>query len=556
MMNQTRTMLLLALLGVLYCLFQAWEQDYAPVPALVVAETPAASVSSPAVLPGVIEVPGSESKAAPAAGKLITLSTDKLRLTVDTRGGSIVRGELLDYTASIDQAAPVRLLDDGRNEFFVAENGLVSSNGVAPDHHAVFTASADHYALGGEQRQLKVDLRWNDASGIEVIKSYVLERGSYVVKLEQTVRNGGTQPWIGNAYEQFERVQPPHPSSWFTNITNPSLGFMGAGWYSPENKFDSRALGDFVKEPMQHTITGGWAAMLQHYFFAAWIPPAGEAIQYSTAVRNPNSAEPIYLLRALGPSFQLASGQQGSASARLFIGPKLQGTLDSIAPGLDLTSNYGWLTVIADPLHWLLSKMYLITGNWGLAIILLVLLLKVAMWKLTAAQFRSGARMRQLQPRVQALRERYGDDKMKLQQAMMELYKKEQVNPMGGCLPMLIMMPVFFGLYRVLMESVELRHAPFYGWIHDLSAADPYFILPAIYVIVMMMSQHLTPTTGLDPTQAKMMKIMPLMFAVLFAFFPSGLVLYWVINQGTSLLQQWLITRQIERSGAKALTAS
>jgi YidC/Oxa1 family membrane protein insertase len=234
----------------------------------------------------------------------------------------------------------------------------------------------------------------------------------------------------------------------------------------------------------------------------------------------------------------------------------LQGTLDQVAPGLDLTTNYGWLTVVAQPLHWLLSELHALTGNWGVAIILLVLGLKAALWKLTAAQFRSGAKMRKLQPRVNALKERYGDDKMKMQQAMMELYKKEKVNPMSGCLPVLVTMPVFFGLYRVLMESVELRHSPFFGWIHDLSAPDPFFVLPVLYVLVMLATQWLSPAaSGMDPAQQKMMKVMPVLFGVMFFFFPAGLVLYWVVNGATSLTQQWFITRSVDRAEDKAKAA-
>jgi YidC/Oxa1 family membrane protein insertase len=296
--------------------------------------------------------------------------------------------------------------------------------------------------------------------------------------------------------------------------------------------------------------------MLQHYFFVAWIPKADEASTFSTSVTNPETATPIYLIRAVGPSMTVAPGQNATSSASLYVGPKLQGTLDSVAPGLELSTNYGWLTVIAQPLHWLLSQLHAFVGNWGLAIIALVLLIKAALWKLTATQFRSGAKMRKLQPRVNALKERYGDDKVKMQQAMMELYKKEKVNPMTGCLPVLVTMPIFFGLYRVIMESVELRQAPFFGWIHDLSAPDPFFVLPVLYVLVMLATQWLTPpAAGMDPAQAKMMKVMPVLFGVMFFFFPAGLVLYWVTNGLISLSQQWFITQQVERADQKVKTA-
>jgi len=563
-MNQTRTFLIFALLAVAFLLFQAWEKDYGPQPPVAAAATNAA--------PGADNsVPGASASTAPAAvpgtvseasAQLITVSTDVLRLTIDTRGGSVVRSELLTYpavprTKKDPDPAPVRMLDDDRAQYFVAQSGIVSNQGDAPDHRAVFSAAQTSYALTQGQDELKVDLTWQNAAGLKVTKTFALKRGSYVVTVDQKIDNGGSTAWAGNTYEQLQRVAPATQKSWWQNFSDPSShSFYGAAWYSPEDKMTTLPFADFAKKPLNHAITGGWASMLQHYFFVAWIPAAQDASTYSTSVLNPDTAQPVYLIRAVGPSINVAPGQSATSASRLYIGPKLQGTLDSVAPGLDLTTNYGWLTVVAQPLHWLLSQLHAIAGNWGVAIILLVLLLKGALWKLTAAQFRSGARMRKLQPRVNALKERYGDDKMKMQQAMMELYKKEKVNPMSGCLPVLITMPVFFGLYRVLMESVELRHAPFFGWIHDLSAPDPLFVLPVIYILVMLATQFLTPpAAGMDPAQQKMMKVMPVIFGFMFLFFPAGLVLYWVINGLTSLTQQWLITRSVDRAEEKAQTA-
>ncbi|PXV56957.1 protein translocase subunit yidC [Dyella jiangningensis] len=563
-MNQTRTFLIFALLAVAWLLFQAWEKDYGPhPPAVTAAATPAGADSS---VPGATSstsapasVPGTVSE---ASAQLITVSTDVLRLTIDTRGGSVVRSELLGYpvsprTKNNPDPAPVRLLDDDRAQYFVAQSGLVSNQGEAPDHRAVFSAAQTSYTLAQGQDALNVDLTWQDAAGLKVTKTFVLKRGSYVVTVDQKIENGGSTAWTGNSYEQLQRVAPAQQKSWWQNFSDPSShSFYGAAWYSPEDKMTTLPFADFAKKPLNHPITGGWASMLQHYFFVAWIPQAQEANTYSTSVINPDTAQPVYLIRAVGPSISVAPGQSQSTASRLYVGPKLQGTLDLVAPGLDLTTNYGMLTVVAQPLHWLLSKLHSISGNWGVAIILLVLLLKAALWKLTAAQFRSGAKMRKLQPRVNALKERYGDDKMKMQQAMMELYKKEKVNPMSGCLPVLITMPVFFGLYRVLMESVELRHAPFFGWVHDLSAPDPFFVLPVIYILVMLATQWLSPSAaGMDPAQQKMMKVMPVVFGFMFLFFPAGLVLYWVINGLTSLAQQWLITRSVERADEKAKEA-
>ncbi|QDE41476.1 membrane protein insertase YidC [Luteibacter pinisoli] len=563
-MNQTRTLLFFALMFVAYVLWTQWEQDYGPKPPAQA--TPAAQVDGkPAAdssVPGAAGPANVPSDTAAPAGKaeLVTLQNDVLRLTIDTRGGSIVRSELLYYpsapvTRKDPTPPPARLLDDNATMFFAAQDGLVSNNGAAPDHRALFHAEKTEAKLADGEKSVSLDLTWSDPSGVKVTKRYTLKRMDYVVDLDQRIDNGSQATWSGNAYQQLQRA-PAEKVNWFKSYTDPAQhSFFGAGWYSPESKFEPLPFTDFAKKPLSHAVTGGWISMLQHYFFVAWIPPADQNVTYTSTIVDPNSATPRYLVRAFGPAIQVAPGQVSDSVARLYIGPKLQGTLDAIAPGLDLTANYGWLTIIATPLHWLLSQLHAISGNWGVAIILLVLLIKAALFKLTDAQFRSGARMRKLQPRVQALKERYGDDRMKMQQAMMELYKKEKVNPMAGCLPILITFPIFIGLLRVLSESIELRHAPFFGWIHDLSAPDPFYVLPVLYFLVTLLTQRMMPTAGMDPTQAKMMKVMPLIFGVFFAFFPSGLVLYWTVNGATSLLQQWWINRSVDKAHEKARTA-
>ncbi|HET6804128.1 MAG TPA: membrane protein insertase YidC [Frateuria sp.] len=561
-MNQTRTFLLFALLAVAYLLWTAWEKDYAPAPAPT-----AAVAASSGTAPSDNTVPGAVGAATPAiastasasaaAGQLITISNDVLRLTVDTRGGSVVRADLLAYpaepvTRKHPNPPPVRLLDDAQAQYFVAQSGLVSAGGPAPDHRALFQSARTHYELADGVPEVRADLTWRQGD-IKVTKTYTLKRGQYVVALDQRIDNTGSTPWQGNAYEQLQRAPRPEHHGWLQNMTDPSAAsFYGAAWYSPEDHFQSLKFDKFQKDPLQQSFGGGWAAMLQHYFFAAWIPPAQQKATYSTDVVNAAGDHPTYLIRAVSPTLTVAPGQSQSTGARLYIGPKLVGTLDSVAPGLALATNYGVFTVIAQPMHALLSWLEKVSGNWGVAIILLVLIIKGLTWKLTAAQYRSSAKMRKLQPRVAALKERYGDDKQKMQMAMMELYKKEKVNPMTGCLPVLITIPIFYGLYEVLRESVELRQAPFVGWIHDLSAPDPFFVLPAVYTLVMLGQQYLMPATGMDPTQAKMMKFMPLIFAVLFAFFPAGLCLYYVVNGMVSLGQQWYITHKVENGEAKA----
>jgi YidC/Oxa1 family membrane protein insertase len=572
-MNQTRTFLMFALLAVAYLLFIAWEKDYAPPPAqpTVAGASSAAIASSDGSVPGAM--PGASSAAASAAApaiatdathagqapsQLISVDTDVLHLLVDTRGGSVVHADLLAYpnaprTHKQPNPPPTVLLANDDAHFFVAQSGLVSSSDTAaqdqPNHQALFHSEHTAYTLANGQNELQVELTWQDAAGLKVTKTYSFKRGSYVIGVSQRIDNGAAKTWQGNAYQQLLRAEPPKPGSWLKNYTDPeSRSFQGAGWYTGE-KFEKLAFKDFAekKDALDSDIKGGWAAMLRLYFFAAWIPPANQTDHYVTQTINPGSAHPRYLIRAVGPALSVAPGQSVDSQARLYVGPNVQGTLDAIAPGLDLSIDYGMFKIIAVPMHAVLSFFHAITKNWGLAIILLVLLIKGVTWKLTAMQYKSSAKMRKLAPRIQALKERYGDDKQKMQQATMELYKKEKVNPMGGCLPVLITMPVFYGLFYVLEYSLELRHAAFL-WIPDLSAPDPFYILPIIYALVMLGTQWLNPVAaGMDPAQAKMMKVMPLLFTVMFAFFPAGLCLYYAVNGLVGLGQQWWVTHHVDR---------
>ena len=584
-MNQTRTFLMFALLAVSYFLFLAWEKDYvAPVQTAVTtavsgstAGAPASAAiddSVPAAIPGdsppsasapVASVAAPVAPALPAA-QLITVRTDVLDLTLDTRGGSLVRAELLAYpskapTHKTPQPPSTVLLNTASATYFVAQSGLVSSGDTPPkdqpNHQALFHSERTAYALAPGQNDLKVDLVWQDAAGLKVTKTYTFKRGSYEIDLTQHIDNGTTTAWAGNAYGQLLRVEPPKVTGWLKSFIDPEArSFQGAAWYTGE-KFEKLSFKEFSepKDRLDGSFKGGWAAMLRLYFFAAWIPPANQTAHYVTQTIDAGSAQPRYLIRAVGPALHVAPGQSLDSQARLYVGPNVQGKLDAIAPGLDLTIDYGMLKIIAVPMHAVLSLLHGIAPNWGVAIILLVLLIKGLTWKLTAVQYRSSARMRKLAPRLKALKERYGDDKQKMQQATMELYKKEKVNPMGGCLPVLITMPVFYGLYYVLMDSLELRHAAFL-WIPDLSAPDPLYILPIIYAVVMLGTQWLNPVAaGMDPTQAKMMKVMPLLFTVMFAFFPAGLCLYYAVNGIVGLGQQWWITHHIDREEVVAKPA-
>ncbi|HEX7915563.1 membrane protein insertase YidC [Rudaea sp.] len=557
-MSSTRSFLLLALLAISYMLYSAWEQDYGAKPAV---PTPAAAAGSNATPPtansgndvpaaataaNATAVPTAADAGKEPAAQTISVATDVLHVEISTLGGSLVRADLLAYPIDPkDKTKPVRLLDDGTAHFFVAQTGLVSSSGVAPSHKTPFNAEKTSYELATGTDKIEVPLTWNDASGISVRKVYVFTRGSYLIETREEVANTGTAAWTGNEYRQLQRTAPPAQSGGLFSVYNSeAYAFVGAAWYA-QGKFNKLAFAKFSESPLNNTeVSGGWVALLQHYFFAAFIPTAGEADQYSTSVLQDH-----YLIRALSPALTVAPNATGTFATRLYVGPKLQSDLANVAPGLELTADYGILTFIAQPMHWVLVQLHKLTGNWGVAIILLVLLLKLALYKPSEAQYRSMAKMKQFQPRLEALKERYGDDKQKLNAATMELYKKEKINPLGGCLPILIQMPIFFALLWVLQESVELRQAPFFGWIQNLSAPDPLFILPILNGVAMLATQWLSPASpGMDPMQQRMMKFMPLIFAVMFAFAPAGLTLYWTVNGWLSLLQQWIITKRVGAS--------
>lgn len=560
-MTSTRPVLLFALLFVGYFIYGAWQQDYgaklvtastAPAPAVdTPATTPTAPADVPAQVTAAATVPAvpTEEKTA----QTIDVQTDLLRVAISTSGGSLLRADLLAYLIDPkDQTQPVRLLDDGAAHYFVAQSGLISNGAPAPSHKAVFSAQKNSYALAAGEDRIEVPLTWQDASGLSVRKVYVFTRGSYLIDAREEINNGGSAPWTGNEYRQLQRVPPVVAKSGLFSVYNPeAYAFAGAAWYA-QSKFNKLAFAKFADSPLKQEVTGGWAAMLQHYFFATWIPAAGETDQFSTDVVSVDGT-PRYLIRTVSPAVTIAPNQSATIATRLYVGPKLQNDLTNIAPGLELTADYGILTVISQPLHWILVQLHKLVGNWGLAIILLVLLIKLVLYKPSEAQYRSMAKMKQFQPRLQALKERYGDDKQKLNAATMELYQKEKINPLGGCLPILIQMPIFLGLLWVLQESVELRQAPFFGWIQNLSAPDPYFILPILNGVAMMATQWLSPAApGMDPMQARMMKTMPLIFAVMFAFAPAGLTLYWTMNGWLSLLQQWIITKRVGSETTKA----
>ena len=562
-MNQTRTFLLIAWLAVAFLLFQQWQ---AP-------KVPASTASAPAPITQSASQTGSSLPALPnsavapvnaalptgvePSSQTVEIVTDIFRLTVDLKGASIVRAELLTYPLEKKTgSANVLMLDTAPADFFVAQSGWLTKNGLnAPTHEAMFqTADGKNtFTLADGQDSISVPFIWTDpASGVRLTKTLVLTRGSFTVKQVQELHNTGTAPWSGFAYQQLKRIAPPPPPK-HAGLTNPdSFSFVGSAWYSPADKYEKVKFtdytdGDGVLRSPNKAVADGWFGMLQHHFVTVWLPGKGDTQTYTLA-KEGNPAQPFYIIRGVSNESVLAPGATMTREDQLWIGPKAQKAMNSVHPTLDLSVDYGIFAFLSQPLFWLLSKLHDLLGNWGWAIIAIVVVLKALLFPLSAKQYQSMAKMRAIQPRIEALKERYGDDRQKFAMAQMELYKKEKINPAAGCLPMLIPIPIFLALYWVLVESVELRQAEWIGWINDLTAPDPFFILPVINLVVMFLTQKLTPTPGMDPLQKKMMTFMPLIFGVMMAFFPAGLVLYWVTNGLLGLAQQYYMTKKYAQS--------
>ena len=532
----------------------AWQEDYGPQPVQQAADSrdeivdapldPASSDDIPAitdtttadVAPDIGAPPGEASGTAP----VITVSTDVFDVEISTIGGTLQGASLKDYPVAKDRPDElVRLLDTAGATFGLIESGVRAAGGAAEATHlANFSAASSNFDLG-DADALVVPLTWTDASGISVVKRYRFTRGSYRIDLEQTVINGSESEWRGAEYIRIKRRSAPIERSMFDVD---SYSFIGPIVYDGDGS-EKLKRDDLIDDgPYEYNAQRGWIGSIQHHFVRAVVPPAGTEYRYSVAVRD-DVATSSAIRRGV---VSVAPGSQETLATALFVGPKLQSQLEEIDDSLKLTVDYGWLTIISQPLFWLLSFVYEnIMSNWGVAIIIVTFLIKLAFYKLTESSGRSMAKMRNLQPRMKALQDRYKDDRQALSQAMMDLYKREKVNPAAGCLPILIQMPFFLAFYWVLLESVEMRQAPFALWITDLSARDPFFILPLIMGAAMLMQQKLNPAPT-DPVQAKVMQIMPIMFTVFFAFFPSGLVLYWVTNTVLSIAQQWKINRVVE----------
>lgn len=476
-------------------------------------------------------------------GQRIKVVTDLFEADIDTAGGDLRRLILNKHRAAHVSDGNFVLMDDGQKPMlYIAQTGLLG-NGL-PNHKSQFTSKINHYTLADGAASQEVRLTWA-GNGITVDKIYTFNRGSYVIDVAYQINNGSESAIAPSAYYQIVHDSKSKQGS----ALMPT--FTGGAYYTEVDKFKKINFADMEKDELSVTTKDGWIGVIEHYFASAWIPPAGVQRELTTK----KLAEDIFAVRAVLPAVNIAAGTNTEIKARLFAGPQTQADLMAAAPGLEYAVDYGWLTVVAKPLFWVLSKLHGLVNNWGVAIILLTVLIKAAFYPLSAASYKSMAQMRELAPRLQSMKEKFGDDKQKMQQAMMEMYRSEKINPMGGCLPILIQIPVFIALYWVLLGSVELRHAPFFGWIQDLSAPDTLFgtlpwinmpigLLPILMGATMIIQTHLNPAPT-DPIQAKVMKIMPVVFSIFFFFFPAGLVLYWLVNNILSIWQQWFVNKSI-----------
>lgn len=552
-MENQRLLLVLALGFVSFLIWEAWIGEHAPkpAPAPTVAAAPAEAGSAPRDVPVAPEAPPPPGAARQGSvlpeGTRIHVQTDVYDIELDTTGGDLRHVGLRRYPESVQHKdIPFVLMRDSGGEVFVAQSGLRASSGSAPDHYAVFQADKTDYTLADGQDQLNVQLHWTGPDGVKVTKTYTFHRGSYVIDLTQTVDNTSAEEWRGVAYQQLQRQAPASKGSHIGS----TYTYTGGVLSTAEKNYEKLSFDDMTKTPLDRTVTGGWAAMIQHYFVGALVPDQTQTgTYYSLAAGNER-----FVLGRSGPLTTVPVGGSTTFSSKLYVGPKLQDVMAKVAPHLELTVDYGKLTIIAEPLFWALRHIHSLLGNWGWSIIILTVLIKAAFYKLSETSYRSMANMRKLAPKLQSLKERYGDDKQKLNQAMMEMYRTEKVNPLGGCLPIVVQIPVFIALYWMLLESVELRQAPFMGWIVDLSQQDPYYVLPLIMGVTMFIQQKLSPAPP-DPMQAKIMMAMPIIFTFMFLWFPSGLVLYWVVNNTLSITQQYIITRRIEAGEQKKAAA-
>jgi YidC/Oxa1 family membrane protein insertase len=559
-MDLRRSIILVALAVVSYMLILAWNEDYGQVKnnnkitqtinhEQALEENTQSSINHSTSNSDDFSIPEENNSIVTDTAiknlntQLIHVSTDVLDIKIDLKGGNIVSATLPNYKTSLGSEEPLSILEK-TNRHYVVESGLFGKNGFDSSKNGPlpqYNSEKTEYVLSDDGQELNIDLKYQDKSGVNLIKRYQFKRDDYLIKVSYLIENQSQDTWEANFSGKIVRDQSSDPSS------QTSMGmqsFLGMALSSPEKPYEKYDFSDLKESPINQTIQGGWVAFIQHYFLSAWIPSADVQHTYQSRFKNG-----LHLMGFISPVTQVAPGESKTIEASLYIGPKIIERLEQVAPKLDLTVDYGWLFFIAYPLFVLLDFLHSILGNWGLAIIGVTVVVKALFFKLSAASYRSMANMRRVAPKLKALKDQYGDDRQKMSGAMMELYKKEKINPLGGCLPILVQMPVFIALYWVILESVQLRHAPFMFWITDLSVKDAYFVLPILMGISMYIQMQLNPAPP-DPMQAKIMKIMPVMMTIFFLWFPSGLVLYWLVNNILSISQQWVITRQIEKAAA------
>jgi len=552
-LEQIRNFLLIALAMVVFLIWQAWQTDYGP---KTPTAAPTATSSTPSLPANTVKggdqsaVTHADVPAAPAQEKqqqaaapktalepveLLKVRTDQFDVGINLHGGGLEVLKLLAFDESAQQPdIPFTLLNNQPPNIFMVQSGLLGPP-QAPNHRVTFESRQREYRMQDGEKQLVVPLFWQSDDGVEVTKRYIFTRGSYVIGLEYLIKNNSSKAWDTRLYGQFQRAEVAAKGGLFRTYT-----YTGGVISQPEKPYSKIKFGDMGDANLDVSYKGGWVAMIQHYFAGALVPdPQAENYYYSKALGNS-----LFVLGVMTPAQAIQPGQSGTLSLKIYTGPKDQDRMKALAPYLERTVDYGWLWFIAEPIFWSLRAIHGVLGNWGFAIILLTVIIKLLFFKLSATSYKSMANMRKLQPRIAQLRDRYKGDKSRMNQAMMELYKTEKINPLGGCLPIVVQIPVFISLYWVLLESVELRQSPFIFWIHDLSGHDPYFVLPLLMGISMFAQQRLNPTPP-DPMQAKIMMALPIVFTFLFLFFPSGLVLYWFVNNLLSITQQWVITRKI-----------
>ncbi|SQF65221.1 putative inner membrane protein translocase component YidC [Actinobacillus pleuropneumoniae] len=536
-MNSNRSLLVMGLLLVSFLIFTQWQQDFNPeIQAQKQAQQQAQVASQSGDVPAASNANTVIAENA-TQGKTVTLQSDVLRLTIDTLGGDVIASDLLAHNAELNSQTPFKLLQTGATTY-VAQSGLVGKNGIDTNAgRPQYQVAQDTFVLAEGQNEMSVPMTF-EKDGVLYTKTFVLKRGSYDVAVNFNVKNQTAATVEVQPYGQIKHTLLESSGS----LTMPT--YTGGAYSSAETNYKKYSFQDMEKANLDINTKAGWVALLQHYFVSAWVP--NQDAENTIYSRTNNG---IATIGYRGPVTTIAPNSEATITSQLWTGPKDQKEMEATAANLDLTVDYGWAWFIAKPLFALLTFIQSIVTNWGLAIIGVTIVVKTILYPLTKAQYTSMARMRMLQPKIQEMRERFGDDRQRMSQEMMKLYKEEKVNPMGGCLPILIQMPIFIALYWTFMEAVELRHAPFFGWIQDLSAQDPYYILPLLMGASMFLLQKMSPSPVTDPVQQKVMTFMPVMFTVFFLWFPSGLVLYWLTSNIITIVQQWLIYRNLEKKG-------